>query len=112
MIKFLTSGILIVFLGISDVLAQGFTKDSLQFKVYTYVTFQEFNVKKIKIQKVFCDYCNEAQLKVLEDLARNLSNKLALKSENSIKHGEKRFVIKFRVAKNAFARMKPKDSIH
>ena len=45
---------------------RGYQKDSLQFKVYTkMVITKDMSVDTIKVRKVFCDYCNVKQKKLL-----------------------------------------------
>jgi len=112
--KFITSVLFLFSLGVYDVFAQGYgySKDSLQFKVYTFVTFKESYVKDIKIHRVFCDYCSDSQLATLGQFAIKLSKKLAKKPENRVINGEKRFTIKFRIAKKDFANINRKDTIN
>ena len=47
-------------------LSQSYKKDSLQIKSYTEIVYKDSLAVSIKLKKVFCDYCNSKQLKIIE----------------------------------------------
>ena len=69
--------------------SRDYRKDSLQFKMYTrlYVNDQ-LGVDSITVKKIFCDYCSEAQIKVLQNEAKGNQNQndttLDIKSQENI----------------------------
>lgn len=79
-----------------------FKKDSLQFKVYTTIDYKAYTPKKIKILKIFCDYCNEAQLQFLKRQAWDQSYKLRKSKEYLIENGTSKLAVYFRVPKTYF----------
>lgn len=99
MIRVITPIMLLFSLGIYDAYAQPYTKDSLQFKVYTIASFKDSKLKDIKLDKVFCHYCSDAQLKALEQLGLIASNRLVKESKNRLINGKKKITIFLRVAK-------------
>lgn len=112
MIKIITSIMLFFSLGTYDVFAQPYTKDSLQFKIYTIVSFKDYHVKNIKLDRVFCDYCSKSQLAALRQLGLRSSKKLAKEDRDRLINGEKRYTIFLRIAKKVFADIKRKDTIN
>lgn len=98
-------------LGIYDALAQTYTKDSLQFKVYTIISFKNSHLKDIKIDRIFCDYCSDSQLTALRQLGYKLSKKLAKKPKNRVDNGQNRLAIYLRIARKDFANIRRKDTI-
>lgn len=102
---------LIFLSGMPNAFAQRFTKDSLQFKVYTIATFKDSRVRDIKLDKVFCDYCSDAQTTALGQTGLKLSNNLVKKPKNRLINGEKRLTIIIRVKKEDFHNINKKDSI-
>ena len=111
MIRVFTPIMLLFSLGIYDAYAQPYTKDSLQFKVYTIAYFKDSNVKDIKLDRVFCDYCSDAQLKALGQLGLRSTIRLVKESKNRLINGQKKFTIFLRVAKRKFAKIKQNDTI-
>ena len=98
-------------LGTFNALAQGFKKDSLQFKVYTIAIFKDSRVKSIELDKVFCDYCSDEQTTALGQTGLKLSNNLIKKPKNRLINGKKRLTIIIRVKKEDFYNIKQNDSI-
>lgn len=107
---FISIGILFL-LGTYNVFAQGFTKDSLQFKVYTIATFKDSRVKNIKLDRVFCDYCSNEQTTALGQTGLKLSKSLVMKPKNRLINGEKRLTIIIRVKREDFFNIKKNDTI-
>lgn len=110
--KFLLSICFLLTIFNYDVFAQSYTKDSLQFKVYTIATFKDSNLKAIELDKIFCTYCSEAQLTALGQLGLKTSKHLIKEPQNRLISGKKRFVIYLRVQREKFKSIKENDSIN
>jgi predicted RNA-binding protein len=108
----ITSMLILFLIGIYDVVAQPYTKDSLQFKIYTIATFKDSKLTAITLDRVFCDFCSELQKKALGQLGLRVSNRLINKPKNRLINGQKRLSIYLRVPKKEFANIKQKDSIN
>ncbi len=82
---------------------RGYTVDSLQIKVYTEIDYVNSTAKVINVRKVFCDYCNEGQLKGIEDeaLRRSYIERNLLK--NRLSNGKKKLAIYIRISRKDFA---------
>ena len=111
MIKLLIYITLFLSLGIYNLFAQSYTKDSLQFKVYTIASFKDSHVTAIELDKVFCDYCSKSQLTAIGQLSLKSSNKLVKKAKYRLTNGKKRLAIYLRIAKKDFAYLKQRDTI-
>jgi vacuolar-type H+-ATPase catalytic subunit A/Vma1 len=79
-----------------------FKKDSLQIKVYSTILYKNYTPKKIEILKVFCDYCNEAQVKIVKRKAWDESYRLRKSSEYVLENGTSKLAIYLRFAKTYF----------
>ena len=111
MIRFLTFILFFLSSGFYEVFAQPYTTDSLQFKVYTIASYKDSFVKSIKLDRVFCDYCSDSQLKALGQLGLKSSNRFIKDPKNRLVNGQKRLAIYLRIAKKDFANIKEKDTI-
>ncbi|MCF7569130.1 hypothetical protein L3X37_12250 [Sabulilitoribacter arenilitoris] len=107
---FLSIGVLLAICNYNG-FAQSYTKDSLQFKVYTIATFKDSRVRSIKLNRVFCDYCSKEQTTALGQTGLKLSNNLVKKPKNRLVNGEKRLTIVIRVKREDFYNINKKDSI-
>lgn len=88
----------------------GYTKDSLQIKAYTLITYKNNEAVKIELTKVFCDYCSELQREVLGEEAKRRSYNDRYLPENRLKDGQKRLALYIRIAKTDFAAIKEDDN--
>jgi hypothetical protein len=79
-----------------------YKKDSLQIKVYGTIDYKNFTPKKINILKVFCDYCNDAQIQFIRRQAWDECYKLRKSDTYIIKEGTSKHAIYLRVAKKYF----------
>ena len=79
-----------------------YKKDSLQIKVYSSIDYKAYTPKKINIVKVFCDYCNEAQLQFIKRQAWDESYKLRKSKEYLLEQGTSKLAIYIRVPKTYF----------
>ncbi|MGY0392378.1 hypothetical protein ACW5R3_07495 [Bizionia sp. KMM 8389] len=89
-------------LGITDVYAQSYAKDSLQIKVYTQITYKEQIAKDIKLLKVFCDYCTDKQTSSIGYAALRRAYDERYDPENILENGEKKLAIIIRIDKGDF----------
>lgn len=83
--------------------AQGYAKDSLQIKVYTEIEYKNREAKDIKLKKVFCDYCNNAQISKIGYAALLRAHEERYLPENILVNGIKKLAIIIRVSKKDFA---------
>ena len=96
--------ILLLLFGVHSLCAQqiDYKKDSLQFKMYTRLYVSEsLETDSIIVKKVFCDYCSDRQLKVLEKEAYRQS----LLERNNPKYrqpGEHRLALYVRLSQRDF----------
>lgn len=99
--------VIAIFLGSMQVFGQkGYAKDSLQVKLYANITYEDAQTKEIKIRKVFCDYCNESQLKFIKEEGwRRAYNERNL-PENRLTKGVRKLTLIIRMAKEDFQNMK------
>ncbi|TBN06828.1 hypothetical protein EYD45_02790 [Hyunsoonleella flava] len=111
MTKFCIYAICLLMMSFDSSFGQNFRKDSLQFKVYTIASFKDSKVKNIKVDKVLCDYCSEAQFTTLKQMSIKSSMKLIEKPKYRLINGEKRLAIYIRVKRENFAKLKHKDSL-
>ncbi|EGV44859.1 hypothetical protein BZARG_67 [Bizionia argentinensis JUB59] len=81
---------------------QGYAKDSLQIKVYTQITYKNKEAKDIKLLKVFCDYCSDAQTTSMGNAALRRSYDERYYPENILVNGKKKLAIIIRIAKDDF----------
>ncbi len=86
----------------NTVSAQSYKKDSLQIKVYTEITYKSAKATNIKLKKVFCDYCTEAQSNSIAKEALLRADSEKYYPENKLKNGKKRLAIYIRIAKTDF----------
>ena len=85
---------------------KGYARDSLQIKLYADIKYEEGRTMDIAIRKVFCDYCDEGQLKYLKHegwrrayLERNLP-------ENRLSKGIRKLTLLIRISKEDFKNLK------
>ena len=89
-----------------SVVAQGgYRKDSLQIKVYTVINYEGSHPKKIDVTKVFCDYCNEAQMNIIKERAWNMTYDMRYAPENRIEQGKRKLALFIRIAKKDFSKL-------
>jgi len=99
--------ILFFFLFCNILLAQySYKKDSLQIKVYTelYVS-NDIKIDSIKILKIFCDYCNEQQIKHIEKESF-YRTKMEFRYPEYHKTGKYKLTLFLRISKNNFSDLK------
>ena len=90
-------------------LSQAYKKDSLQIKSYTEIVYEDSKAESIKLKKVFCDYCNSTQLKIIGEEALFRADTEKYYPENKLKKGKKRLAIYIRIAKVDFAALKEEE---
>lgn len=83
----------------------GYRKDSLQIKVYTVINYEKSHPKQIDVTKVFCDYCNKAQMKVIEARAWDMTYDMRYAPENRIEQGKRKLALFIRIAKKDFSKL-------
>lgn len=107
-----TRALLILFLwfGIESVLAQSYTKDSLQIKTYTEIAYINSEAKDIKLIKVFCDYCSELQKKSIGEEALRRAYYERYEPQNILVNGKKKLAILIRISKADFAAIDEKSN--
>lgn len=83
----------------------GYQKDSLQIKVYTEIEYINNNVKNIKVDTVFCDYCSFNQIKMLKEEA--LRRTYWARNDKGIRlvNGKYRHALYIRISKKDFLEM-------
>ncbi len=89
--------------------SKDYRKDSLQFKMYTrmYVN-EQLSVDSITVKKIFCDFCSDTQMEVLENEALRQS-KLERYNPKYKKPGEHRLALIVRFSKEDFRKLNTKD---
>ena len=97
------------FLCQSDILAQGYQKDSLQIKVYTEIIYTNSIARDIKVKKVFCDYCSKFQAKMIKEEAIRRSYDVRNDRENKMVNGTKKLALYIRISKKDFAALKEEE---
>jgi len=90
-------------------LSQSYKKDSLQIKSYTEIVYKDSLAVSIKLKKVFCDYCNSKQLKIIGEEALFRADEEKYYPENKLKKGRKRLAIYLRISKVDFAAIKEEE---
>lgn len=83
----------------------GYRKDSLQVKVYSVINYEGSHPKKINVTKIFCDYCNDAQLEVIKKRAWNMTYDMRYAPENRIDEGKRKLALFIRIAKKDFSKL-------
>ena len=81
---------------------QGYAKDSLQIKVYTEIEYKNSEAKDIKLKKVFCDYCSDAQISKIGYAALLRAHDERYLPENMLVNGIKKLAIIIRISKEDF----------
>ena len=99
-------------LAINTAVAQSYRKDSLQIKVYTEITYKSAKATNIKLKKVFCDYCTEAQTNSIAAEALVRADAEKNYPENKLKNGKKRLAIYIRIAKSDFKTIKENTKLN
>jgi len=85
---------------------KGYATDSLQVKLYADITYENRQTKEIKIRKVFCDYCNESQLKFIKEEGWRRAYEERNLPENRLRKGVRKLTIIIRIAKEDFQNLK------
>jgi hypothetical protein len=91
---------------VSSAFAQiGYQKDSLQIKVYTKIEYINRNVKSIKVDTIFCDYCSSNQIKMLKEEA--MRRTYLARNDKGIRliNGIYRHALYIRISKKDFLEM-------
>lgn len=83
----------------------GFKKDSLQIKVYTEIAYEGDVPTKISVVKVFCEYCNEEQLKYLSQKAWKSTYHNRYGYKEKIRNGKAKLAHFIRVKKEDFKKI-------
>ena len=83
----------------------GYQKDSLQIKVYTEIEYKGDRPSKIKVVKVFCDYCNEKQIQFISQEAWTISYQNRYGYREKIKNGKAKLAHYIRVNKEDFKKI-------
>lgn len=84
---------------------KGYAKDSLQIKLYANITYENKKSKEIKVRKVFCDYCNENQVKFIKEEGWRRAYQERYLPENRLTKGVRKLTIIIRIAKDDFKNM-------
>lgn len=85
---------------------KGYAKDSLQVKLYASITYENKQAKKIEVRKIFCDYCNEDQLKFIKAEGWRRAYQERNLPENRLTKGIRKLTIIIRIAKEDFKNLK------
>jgi hypothetical protein len=87
----------------------GYQKDSLQIKVYTEIEYINNNVKNIKVDTLFCDYCSTNQTKMIKEEA--LRRTYLARNDKGIRlvNGKYRHALYIRISKKDFLEMNEDD---
>lgn len=99
------SCVVFLMLGTVCIAQGGYRKDSLQIKVYTVINYESSHPKKIDVTKVFCDYCNDEQIKVIKKRAWNMTYDMRYAPENRIEEGKRKLALFIRIAKKDFSKL-------
>ena len=94
------------FISVCNTFAQiGYQKDSLQIKVYTEIEYINNNVKNIKVDTIFCDYCSSNQIKMIKEEA--MRRTYLARNDKGIKliNGIYRHALYIRISKKDFLEM-------
>ena len=94
--------VLFLFINFST-FGQGYAKDSLQIKVYSEIEYKNSEAKDIKLLKVFCDYCSDAQTSKVGYAALLRAHDERYLPENVLVNGKKKLAIIIRISKMDFA---------
>lgn len=85
--------------------SRDYRKDSLQFKMYTRLYINEqLGMDSIAIKKIFCDFCSQIQMEVLENEAIRQS-KIERYNPKYRKPGEHRLALIVRFSKEDFKKL-------
>lgn len=85
---------------------QGYTKDSLQFKAYVHLSYEENKIKEIVVKKVFCDYCTDNQLKHLKDIFWSMADFEKYNADVRLIKGLRKRTLLTRISKEEFNKLK------
>lgn len=88
----------------------GYSKDSLQIKVYTEIDYVNREAKDIRLLKVFCDYCTDNQISKLGYGALRRAYDERYDPKNILENGTKKLAVIIRISKEDFKEIK-NDSI-
>ncbi len=97
---------IIIIFSITQLKAQDYKKDSLQFKIVTQIKYKSGTVQNIKLKKVLCDYCTVQQTKQLGLQALKLAELEQDDPKNKKENGIKILSIYIRLAKTDFSAIK------
>ena len=87
----------------------GYQKDSLQIKVYTEIEYINNNVKNIKVDTVFCDYCSSYQIKMIKGEALRRTYLARNDKGTKLINGKFRHALYIRISKKDFLEMNEDD---
>lgn len=111
---YLLSFLLLVVLGLNTTQAQkynsGYSRDSLQIKVYTEIDYINREAKDIRLLKVFCDYCTDSQISKIGYGALRRAHAERYDPKNILENGTKKLAVIIRISKEDFKDIK-NDSI-
>lgn len=89
--------------------AKDYKKDSLQFKMYTRLFVSEqLQVDSVTVKKIFCDWCSESQMDVLQQEAMRQSM-IERYNPRYRKPGEHRLALYVRFSKEDFKKLNNQD---
>lgn len=98
--------IIISIFSLTQLKAQDYKKDSLQFKIITQIKYKSGVVENISLKKVICDYCTETQTEQLGLQALKLAALEQDDPKNKRKNGIKILSIYIRLSKDDFSAIK------
>ena len=84
---------------------RGYQIDSLQIKVYSEIEYKGSQPTKIRVVKVFCDYCNAAQEEYLAQKAWRVSYLERYAHHSKAKNGRAKLAHYIRVHKEDFKKI-------
>ena len=91
--------LLSAFWNITSIAQIGPYADSLQIKTYVVIDYKEYKPKKITVKKIFCDYCNAAQLHYVKFQAWDWAYSVRKSPDNVLPQGQRKLTFLLRVAK-------------
>jgi hypothetical protein len=95
--------------GLTELQAQtysGYSRDSLQIKVYTEIDYVNREAKDIRLLKVFCDYCTDAQTNKIGYGALRRAYAERYDPVNILDNGTKKLAVIIRISKEDFKEIK------
>ncbi|MGB6269631.1 MAG: hypothetical protein WBF67_11560 [Olleya sp.] len=98
--------LIILTFSLTQLKAQDYKKDSLQFKIITQIKYKSGTVQNISLKKVICDFCTEKQTEQLGLQAIKLAALEQDDPKNKLKNGIKILSIYIRLSKDDFSVIK------